>query len=93
MAPGTVQHQLSREMQLFPLVTAMTSPPSAPHWALASRFTYPGGLNQNDCRGRGKLYFEAKGAALLHWGHHLVTMTQQNQSTLVGNWAQLRVHG
>lgn len=39
----------SEELQVFPLVAAMTSPPSAPEWALASGFTHPGGLHQNDC--------------------------------------------
>lgn len=70
MAPGSVQYWLIREPQVFPLVTAMTSPPSAPKWALASGFTHPGGLHLNGCAwtrnwtlGEG-LYFEAKGTAL-----------------------------
>lgn len=98
MAPGRVQYWLVRELQVFPLVVTMSSPPSAPKWALARGFTHPGGLHPNGCTrarnwtlGGGVLYVEAKGISLQHCGHHLITMTQQNQSTSVGTWTQLQL--
>ncbi|CAB1425980.1 unnamed protein product [Pleuronectes platessa] len=70
MAPGRVQGRLIPELQVLLLVVALSSPPSAPKWALARGFTHPGGLHRNGCTWTrnwtlwgGALYFEAKGTA------------------------------
>lgn len=47
MTPGRVQRWLIPGLQVFLLVVAMSSPPSARKWAIARWFTRPGGLHQN----------------------------------------------